>query len=153
MMHLLRGLLASLFRRPRLLQVATLCLRQRDTPTGPVTEVLLIRSLDTRRWIVPKGWPMKGKPLHAAAAVEAWEEAGVTGRIHEEQLGIFRYDKRRKGGLAEPCEAHLFRLDVEREAEAYPEASLRERRWFSREKAAQKVKEADLAALILRHAD
>ncbi|MFV0490248.1 MAG: NUDIX hydrolase [Pseudorhodobacter sp.] len=146
------ALLGSLFRRPPLLQVAALCLRHHEAEEGRIAEVLLVRSLDSDRWIVPKGWPMDDKSLYAAAAIEAWEEAGVTGKISEEELGTFRYTKRRKGGLAEPCEAHLFRLDVTREAETYPEATLRERRWFNPQKAARKVRNDELAALILCHA-
>jgi 8-oxo-dGTP pyrophosphatase MutT (NUDIX family) len=41
------------------------------------TEVLLVTSRDTGRWIIPKGWPLKGKTPHKAAAREAREEAGV----------------------------------------------------------------------------
>ena len=40
-------------------------------------QVLLITSLDTDRWILPKGWPMDGCTPAATAAQEAWEEAGI----------------------------------------------------------------------------
>ena len=39
------------------------------------TELLLVTSRTTRRWIVPKGWPIKGLKDHDAAAREAYEEA------------------------------------------------------------------------------
>ena len=40
-------------------------------------EVLLITTRQSRRWIIPKGWPIKGlKPVKSAAR-EAYEEAGV----------------------------------------------------------------------------
>ncbi len=28
-------------------------------------QILLLTSRETRRWVVPKGWPMKGKKAHA----------------------------------------------------------------------------------------
>mgnify|MGYP000604135431 CR=1 FL=1 len=55
-------------------QVAALCWR-----AGP--QVLLITSLTTRRWIIPKGWRADGMTPADAAAREALEEAGVTGKI------------------------------------------------------------------------
>ena len=40
-------------------------------------EVMLVTSRTTKRFIVPKGWPMKGKSGRKAAMIEAQEEAGV----------------------------------------------------------------------------
>jgi 8-oxo-dGTP pyrophosphatase MutT (NUDIX family) len=41
----------------------------------------LVTSRETRRWIIPKGWPKKGKSPDHSAAREAFEEAGVVGAI------------------------------------------------------------------------
>ena len=43
--------------------------------------ILLVTSRETGRWVIPKGWPMKSKLPHKAAAQEAFEEAGVKGII------------------------------------------------------------------------
>ncbi|HHX88347.1 MAG TPA: NUDIX domain-containing protein, partial [Paracoccus sp.] len=67
------------FRRPDYIQAAALCLREGNKGR----EVLLISSLKSERWILPKGWPMKGRTLAGAALQEAWEEAGVVGRADE----------------------------------------------------------------------
>ncbi|MFN3825145.1 MAG: NUDIX hydrolase [Pseudorhodobacter sp.] len=139
-----------MLRRPPKIQAAALCIRAVHGGNINQNEVLLVRSLDSGRWILPKGWPMKGESLARAAAIEAWEEAGITGRINPDAIGTFRYDKRLRGGLEEPCEAHVFVLEVESEAGEYPEAGLRTRRWFAPQKAAQKVDDADLADLIRR---
>ena len=48
---------------------------------GQGVEILLASSRDTRRWVIPKGWPMKGKAPQETAVVEAYEEAGVEGQI------------------------------------------------------------------------
>src|SRR5271156_4832943 len=45
------------------------------------TEIMLITSRETRRWIIPKGWPQKGRAPHRSAAREAFEEAGVVGKV------------------------------------------------------------------------
>ena len=60
-------------------------------------EVLLVTSRETGRWIIPKGWPLKGKAPHKAAAREAREEAGVVGKINRRSVGSFSYEKRLKG--------------------------------------------------------
>ena len=44
-------------------------------------EVLLITSRETRRWIIPKGWPAPGLTPHDSAINEAMEERGAIGRI------------------------------------------------------------------------
>ena len=66
------------------LQVAALCWRRR-----PVPEVLLVTSLRTRRWILPKGWPHPGLSLPESAAREAQEEAGVIGVADTASLGSY----------------------------------------------------------------
>jgi len=112
-------------------------------------EVLLITSRETRRWVVPKGWPMTDKLGHEAAAVEAYEEAGVRGIISEVAIGSFRYDKRLVDDDDIPCRVEVYRLMVEEELDRWPEMEERKRRWFRPKKAAKLVDEADLAKLIL----
>ena len=57
-------------------------------------EVMLVTSRETKRWIIPKGWPMKDRKPHMAAKREAFEEAGVRGQIGKRPIGTFVYDKR-----------------------------------------------------------
>src|SRR3546814_18647002 len=61
---------------------------------GP-TEILLITSRETKRWVVPKGNPLNGMPRHAAAAVDAEEEAGVIGAGCPKPIGSYEYRKHR----------------------------------------------------------
>lgn len=130
--------------RPAFVQAAALCLRDRSDGA----EVLLIRTLRLKQWIIPKGWPMKGKTLAEAAAIEAWEEAGVRGVIGTEPIGAFTYTKVKKSGLPVSCRARIFRLDVTEIAERYPEAGRRERRWVPLAKAANLVRDPELALLL-----
>ena len=44
-------------------------------------EVLLLTSRETHRWVVPKGWPMRGRKPAEVASQEAYEEAGLIGQV------------------------------------------------------------------------
>ena len=61
-------------------------------------EILLITSRETRRWVIPKGWPMPGHSAAESAAQEAYEEAGVRGQMSAEPAGHYAYKKRLRGG-------------------------------------------------------
>ena len=52
---------------PALLQVGALPVRFENGKT----QILLLTSRETKRWVIPKGWPMKGIKNWAAAAQEA----------------------------------------------------------------------------------
>jgi 8-oxo-dGTP pyrophosphatase MutT (NUDIX family) len=73
---------------------------------------MLVTSRETRRWIIPKGWPQKGKPPHDSAAREAYEEAGVVGAVARCPVGSFAYEKRFKNGRVVVCEVYVFPLKV-----------------------------------------
>ena len=110
--------------------------------------VLLVTSRETRRWVIPKGWPMKGRKPHAAAAREAFEEAGVVGQVTKAAVGAYPYMKRLKNGALIPCLVRVYPLQVTQERAAWPEMGERERRWLGVEAAAEAVSEPELAELI-----
>lgn len=125
-------------------QVAALCLR--DGPDG--LEVLLVKS-SRGRWILPKGWPMDDVTDAEAARLEAWEEAGVEkGKLNKTPVGAFVAQKRHDDGAVSPCFVSVFRIDVSRTRKDYPEASIRRRKWMSLKKAAKRVQEPGLKALL-----
>jgi len=115
-----------------------------------MTEILLITSRDTARWILPKGWPMAGKTPAEAATAEAWEEAGATGRMHDVCLGHYSYRKvfSEQDDLA--CIVAVFPLQVEKLADSFPESGQRRRQWFSPKKAASLVDEPELKRILKR---
>lgn len=112
-------------------------------------QVLLITSRRTGRWILPKGWPEDGLTPGASAAKEAWEEAGVEGRVIERCIGIFSYTKitaDEPGGL--PCVTMVFPLRVKRQFGKWPEQHERRRKWFTLKQAAARVDEPELARIL-----
>ncbi|MBZ4023691.1 hypothetical protein CKO11_14655 [Rhodobacter sp. TJ_12] len=133
-------------KKPDALQVAALC--RRTNPKDEKTEVLLVSSLDTGRWIVPKGWPMRGKTLAEAALREAWEEAGVKGTVKPDPVGSYVYTKRRKTGLDQRCKVLCFLVEVETLEDKFPEAGRRKRHWVTPKAAAKRVQEKDLKLLL-----
>jgi len=113
-------------------------------------QFMLVTSRETRRWIIPKGWPKKGKSPHHSAAREAFEEAGVVGAVAKRSVGSFSYEKRLKNGGAVVCEVRVFPLEVRRQNKQWPEKQERVARWLSASQAAEKVEEPKLSAIILR---
>ena len=111
--------------------------------------VLLVTSRETQRWIIPKGWPMKGRKDHQAAAREALEEAGVTGRVHKHPMGAYTYEKR-GSDRAEHISVMVYLLEVEKETGKWPEKDQRKREWVSSSEAAERVDEPGLSAIIKR---
>ncbi len=110
-------------------------------------KVMLVTSRETHRWVVPKGWPWADREAHESAAEEAWEEAGVRGRVKSAPLGSFRYDKRRKKDVI-PVEVTVFLLEVTEEASNWPERRQRERAWFTPQDAAEAVAETELKRML-----
>jgi 8-oxo-dGTP pyrophosphatase MutT (NUDIX family) len=130
--------------QPPRLQVAALCWRR----TGKGIRVLLITSRDTGRWVIPKGWPMRHRTEAETAAREAFEEAGLRGDILERSIGVYTYRKVLAPGRTIPCVVRVYPLEVRELLKQYPETGQRRVKWFTPDKAARRVLEPDLRALI-----
>ena len=127
------------------MQYGALCFRRRGKKAY---ELLLITSRDTGRWVIPKGWPMKGLSGGACALREAFEEAGVDGTLGQSPLGAFTYDKVLPDRV-QPCTVTVYPVEVRKLGKSFPEKEQRARRWFTPKKAASRVAEPELRALIL----
>jgi 8-oxo-dGTP pyrophosphatase MutT (NUDIX family) len=131
-------------------QVAAVCYRLRR---GEI-EFLLVRT-NSGHWTFPKGSAEPGLTHAQAAALEAFEEAGVHGRI--EEASFTRYIRRKRTGNSAAksakkkiaIQAHLcevMRLEA-------PQEPNRDPTWFSAEKAKQRLSEdrtPDYAAELTR---
>jgi len=130
---------------PTIKQVAALPYR---IETDGSAQILLITSRETKRWVVPKGNPIRGLAPHQAAAHEAFEEAGISGIACPVSIGSYHYDKRRANGKVRPTRVELFPLAVVTQFDDWPEMHERTTGWFPASEAAQAVDEPELRALI-----
>lgn len=112
-------------------------------------EILLVTGRRSGRWMIPKGWPMIGRSLADAAAREAFEEAGIRGRIDQQPLGSFGHAKRGLFGTIN-VEILVHPLAVEEELPEWPEKAQRTRRWFPLKEAVALVESEGLRLLIGR---
>jgi 8-oxo-dGTP pyrophosphatase MutT (NUDIX family) len=115
-------------------QVAAVCYRFR----GGKIEFLLVRTRG-RRWTFPKGGAEPGLTHAQAAALEAFEEAGVHGRI--EEAAFAKYVRLKNDSPRRSAEmvvsAHL--CEVSRLEP--PQESNRNRTWFSIDRAKLSLRE------------
>ena len=139
------GALAPLIGRPSARQVAALCIRK-----GALgKEILMVTSLKSGRWIIPKGWPMEGKDFPQTALEEAWEEAGVRkGRIKGNMVGAYSYKKVQSNGTELPCLVDVYSVKVDKLEDQFPESDARKRRWVSKVEAIELVSEPKLKKII-----
>src|SRR5579859_4938848 len=96
---------------------------------GRQVQVLLMTSRGTKRWVIPKGWPIHGLKPQDAAAVEAAEEAGLIGVAEDRPVGSYQYQKRLKGERTTTVQVIVFPFQVHGQADAWKEQGQRLYRW------------------------
>lgn len=111
--------------------------------------VLLVTTRGTGRWIIPKGNPEKNLKPHEVAKQEAFEEAGVVGRVRRKRLGTFRFLKSADQGPPALCAVDVYPLAVDQELDEWPERGMRQREWMTPGQAAMRVGEPGLIELFL----
>ena len=116
--------------------------------TGAGREVLLISSRDTGRWVIPKGWPIRGLSPAETAAREAYEEAGLGGMVSKKPIGEFAYDKKLNDGSVKNTKVEVFSLEQMIQHPDWPEKGQRRIQWFSVPEAAEAVQEPQLKDII-----
>jgi len=110
-------------------------------------EVMLVTSRETKRFIVPKGWPMKGKSGRKAATMEAEQEAGVTGKTLKQPAGTYSYWKRLARSFVR-VDVTVYLLAVTEERADWRERRTRRRAWLSPRDAASLIDEPELSTLV-----
>lgn len=149
-----QSLLHQLAKRPETLfsgsfrqQTAALCFRYKKESAE--IEVLIVTSRGSRNWIIPKGWPVKKKTLAESAAIEAFEEAGVRGKVLERAIGRYTYLKELDSGEVVPCIVDVFQIEAEILHERFKELGQRVIAWVSPVEAARRVREIELKSLLI----
>lgn len=116
--------------------------------TAAGCEIMLITSRETKRWVIPKGWPMIGKKPFKLAEIEAFQEAGVKGVVGKTPIGTYHYAKTLPTGGERLCAVEVYPLRVTLETAMWREKTERQRAWFPQERASQLVDEGGLAHII-----
>ena len=106
-------------------------------------QVCLVTSSSGRRWVIPKGLIEPGQTAGETALQEAWEEAGVAGVLHTEPVGSYLYEK--YGGM---CHVTVFLMQVNDEADDWPERLSRQRVWLPADEAADRIREQGLRDIL-----
>ncbi len=128
----------------RIVQLAAIPLRVND---GGELQIMLVTSRGTRRFIVPKGWPIKGKSARQAVLIEAHEEAGVVGKALKRPVGSYCYWKRLSTSFIHIV-VTTYLIEVTEELEAWQETGTRQRAWLTPTDAAVLIDEPKLSTLI-----
>lgn len=118
-------------------------------PDGSGVELLVVTSRDSGRWIIPKGWPMKGKKPFEAAAIEALQEAGISGKVGKKAVGSYTYLKLLDDGDVVPCIVDVFQIEATAFADKFKEKGERILAWVTPDEAARRVREIELKSLLV----
>ena len=115
---------------------------------GKQLQVCLIRRKTSESWGIPKGMVDPGDTHEETALNEAWEEAGLKGRLVGEPLGTYKYSK---WGLRLSVAVYLMHVQVE--ADDWEEDRIRERKWTSFSEATWLLSEHPVWSLLDRVRD
>ena len=124
-------------------QADAICFRRESG--GNCFEVLLISGRTTGLWGIPKGHLECGEDTAAAAAREAFEEAGVIGMALKDEIGGFTYSKIGKAAVYH-VQVHL--IAVASMATDYPEKGARTIQWVPASLAPSLVGQPGLRTLL-----
>jgi 8-oxo-dGTP pyrophosphatase MutT (NUDIX family) len=138
----------ALFGGEWLQQYAAICYRP-DVESGDYV-TLLITSRGTGRWVIPKGGPIKGKPPRRVAALEAYEEAGIKGKVSKAPIGRFTTMKRMEDGRSLPCLVDVFALKVVSTSPTFKESGQRQVSWVPLAQAGRLVEEPELRGIFAK---
>ena len=122
-------------------QAAAIAIR-RSTRT---LQVCLIRRKGSKSWGIPKGVVDRGNTRKETALNEAWEEAGLKGRVVGKAIGTYMYRK-----FDKTLRVAVYIMEVLDQADTWDEAAFRERRWTSFEKAAARLTRHPVRPLLDR---
>ena len=112
---------------------------------GRDIQVCLIRRKATGVWGIPKGIVDPGDTHEETALNEAWEEAGISGRLLGKAVGTYRYKK-----WGTKLTVAVYVMEVLRQESRWEEAPIRERMWTSFAEAIDLLSDHPVAPLLDR---
>jgi phosphohistidine phosphatase len=108
-----------------------------------VIEVCLIRNKGSRKWKIPKGFVDSGETAEQAALKEAWEEAGLSGRLVGDAIGSYEYDK-----WELKLTVAVYLMEVTEQENKWDESGFRERAWSPVDEAFEMLKKHPVRPLL-----
>jgi 8-oxo-dGTP pyrophosphatase MutT (NUDIX family) len=112
---------------------------------GRDIQVCLIRRKTAGSWGIPKGLVDAGDTHEETALNEAWEEAGISGRLLGKAVGTYRY---RKWGTKLTVAVYV--MEVLHQEARWEESPIRDRRWTTLAEAIDLLSEHPVAPLLDR---
>lgn len=111
--------------------------------------ILLVSGGERQGWSVPRGRPVEGRVPFMAAALEAFEKAGIIGDIDPRPLVDYRCRQPGDDGEAGgPCHVTLFAMRVRGTLSHWKQRGERQRQWFTAAEAADRLEPAELGGLV-----
>ena len=108
-------------------------------------EICLIRDKGGKKWKIPKGFVDPGDTPRQTALKEAWEEAGLRGRLVGDSIGSYKYAKWNLD-----LTVAVFLMEVKKAADEWEESGMRERGWASLDDALARLKKHPVKPLLTR---
>jgi 8-oxo-dGTP pyrophosphatase MutT (NUDIX family) len=108
-------------------------------------QVCLIRKKKSGKWGIPKGLVDRGDTREETALNEAFEEAGLTGRLIGDVVGTYEYEK-----WDTTVAVTVYLMEVLAQHREWQEAGFRERKWTSFTEAASLLANHPVRPLLAR---
>ena len=109
-----------------------------------ITEILIITTKKKKKWIIPKGIVELHLSASESAVKEAFEEAGVKGKVIPKKLGNYSYKK--WGGN---CRVKVYALEVTTIFDVWDE-NFRERKWIEISSAEKYINEKEVLNILTK---
>ena len=112
---------------------------------GHALEVCLIRKKGSKKWGIPKGMVEPRDTYEQTALSEAWEEAGLKGKLLGGAVGTYEYEKWDTAFVVT-----VYAMEVLEQHDKWQEAGIRKRRWASFAKATSLLRDHPALPLLDR---
>ena len=107
-------------------------------------QILIIASSNMKHWVVPKGIKEPGLSLRKSAAKEAFEEAGIEGKVEDQPIGAYVYQK-----WGASCHVEVYPMKVTKVLPEHQWAECRRgREWVTPALAATRLNQSELASMV-----
>ena len=110
-------------------------------------KLLVMTSLTRGRWVFPKGMLKKGEGKLKGCRREAFEEAGVKGKILSD-LPITAVIKSKDKSKSDTMVVTYYPMFVTKRTKEWPEKKLRNRQWVSLDEIDRYLKKGDLRTVV-----